>query len=214
MRRFALIALTALVALAGVGAADAPAASFQQDSYEAPRDGSTTMTVSLQDTENAALRFGSEAAGYRLNATLTDANGDGSVTLRFDVAAANRSEQTLTAIGEDTVTVTEEWDLPRRLADGEYTVRVAADGGVTDTVTFTVLPAGDDATTTSEATTTEPTTTDATSTTAPPSTTAPTTVTPTTTTGSESGGSAPGFGVSAATVALAAGAAVVAARRR
>jgi hypothetical protein len=214
MRRFALIALIALVTLAGVGTAAAPTASFQETSYEAPRDGSTTMTVSLRDTDTTEFRFGSQAAGYRLNATLTDADGDGSVTLRLDIPAANSSEQTLTVIGEDTVTVTEEWSLPRRLADGDYTARVAAAGRITDTVSFTVLPASDEQTTTKRTTTTattESTTTTATSTpdrTTPESTTADST----TTTGGESGGSAAGFGIGAAAVAVTA-AAGIAARR-
>jgi len=194
MRRTELVALAAaLVLFAGVGAATAPTASFDDGPYEASQTETVTLTASVTDTDTAELQVGSEASGYTLTATLVDEDGDGTVAAAFSVPDAGTDEQTLAAADGDPVESVSETELSNPPLDpAEYRLSVAADGNTTAESTLIVVESA-------QSTTGAPATTQPSNTTAPSS-------------GGSSNGDSPGFGVTAAIVAVF-GVALLAARR-
>lgn len=70
---------------------------FERSVYSGWQGEVVSMTVSLDGGETAVVVVGGRENGYQVNATVTDGNGDGSVELRFDTAAAGRTGATLTA---------------------------------------------------------------------------------------------------------------------
>lgn len=212
--RFVVVAAVAVVALAGVTGATAPVAEFDASQYEAAQDGSATMTVTLTDTDTARLQVGSESAGYTVNATLVDENGDGEVAVEFVVPNAGTDEATLVADSDTAVrNVSESEFQDPPLATGAYRLTASATGDQpSDVARLTIVEAGQS---TADVTTTyAPTDEDIAETTSVAETTgsqSPETTAPSTT-DDASNGSSPGFGVAAALVGLL-GAALLAVRR-
>ena len=107
------------------------------------RQGETAaINVTLADA--ATVSLGGPETGYQINATVSDGDGDGRVTLLFDTAAAGRSGTTLTtADPADTVTVVSGSEVDRdtyidaasydlRLYRGDDVDGQAVDIGVVD----------------------------------------------------------------------------------
>jgi PGF-CTERM protein len=210
--RFVVVAVVAVVALAGVAGAAAPSAEFEASQYEASQTGSVVMTVSLNDTDTARLTVGSESAGYTLQGTLVDEDGDGTVAVEFVVPNAGTDDATLVADGGTTarnVSESEFHDPP--LAPGAYRLTVSATGDEpTDVARLTVEEASES--TTAVTTTAAPTDDDVVETTPAAETTASPETTAGPVTDDASNGGSPGFGVAAAVVGLL-GAALLAVRR-
>lgn len=205
------LAIVAVVALASVGAgATAVGAAFQQGPYEAAQTEVATIDVDLNGTETARLAVGSEGAGYQLNATLVDEDGDGSVAVEFRVPNAGTEDPTVGAVGDDTVeNVTESEFHDPPLAPGAYRLSVSADGDqVSDVSKLSVIEPAESATTA----TTAPATTTVDSSTTQTQTAAERTTTVAATTEESTNGDSPGFGVLAALAAVI-GAAALAKRR-
>jgi hypothetical protein len=107
-----------------------------------------SIPVTLADASEARLVIGDASVNYRVNGSVTDENGDGRVGVGVNRTAAGSPDEgvpTLTARGDDTVTVTDETRLPAAqdgLDAGAYPVRLYVDGTVVDTGTL-VLPATD-----------------------------------------------------------------------
>ncbi|EMA27816.1 hypothetical protein C444_20067 [Haloarcula japonica DSM 6131] len=91
------------------------------------------IPVSMTDGGIKTLSIGSEAANYRINATVSDDDDDGEVLVLFDTAAAGTDGATLSVADDgDSLTVTEsEPDLSSTLAAAAYSYRVF-DGQSTD----------------------------------------------------------------------------------
>lgn len=206
-----VLAAVAVVALAGVAGAAAPNAEFAESQYEASQTGTAVLTVALNDTDAADLQVGSEGAGYTLNATLVDEDGDGTVAVEFLVPNAGTDDPTLVA-GDGTAVedVSESTFHDPPLAPGAYRLAVSATGDQPSDVGRLTI---EEATQTTALTTTyAPTDDDLAETTSASETTqaVETSTAPTTENGSNGG--APGFGATAALLGLAA-AALLAARR-
>lgn len=107
-----------------------------------------SIPVTLADAGEARIVIGDSSVNYRVNGSVTDENGDGRVRVGVNRTAAGTPDggvPTLTARGDDTVTVTAETALPAGqdgLDAGAYPVRLFVDGAVVDTGTV-VLPATD-----------------------------------------------------------------------
>ena len=91
------------------------------------------IPLSMSDGGSKTLSVGSEATNYRINATVSDDDGDGEVLVLFDTAAAGTDGATLVVADDgDSLTVTEsEPDLPSTLDPAAYPYRVFA-GRATD----------------------------------------------------------------------------------
>ncbi|WP_228841710.1 BGTF surface domain-containing protein [Haloarcula sp. CBA1127] len=91
------------------------------------------IPVSMTDGGTKTLSIGSEAANYRINATVSDDDDDGEVLVLFDTAVAGTDGATLSVADDgDSLTVTEsEPDLSSTLAAAAYSYRVF-DGQSTD----------------------------------------------------------------------------------
>ncbi|MFY4813581.1 BGTF surface domain-containing protein [Haloarcula sp. AONF1] len=100
---------------------------------EVSQGDTTIIPVSMTDGGTKTLSIGSEAANYRINATVSDDDGDGEVTVLFDTAVAGTDGATLRVPDpDDSLTVTEsEPDLSSTLAAGAYSYRMF-DGQSTD----------------------------------------------------------------------------------
>ena len=121
------------------------------------------FVLELDNTETAAVTVGSDANGFRANATVVDGNGDGTVGVRFNTAAAAGAETIPTdggavfgAIrenasgdeGTDAIRGAEFADghnLAESIEPGNYSLAVRpgtdSNATVTDTGTLVVLPA-------------------------------------------------------------------------
>lgn len=208
-----VLAAVAVVALAGVAGAAAPNAEFAESQYEASQTETAILTVELNDTDTANLAVGSESAGYTLNGTLVDGDGDGTVAVEFIVQNAGTAGPTLLGGDGDAVeNVSESEFHDPPLAPGAYRIAVSATGeqpsdvgrftveepAETTNVTTTYAPTNDDLA--------EPTSASGTATTRSAETG------PAPTTENASNGGSPGFSVVAGLLGLA-GAALLAARR-
>ncbi len=91
------------------------------------------IPLSMSDGGSKTLSVGSEATNYRINATVSDDDGDGEVLVLFDTAAAGTDGATLGVADDgDSLTVTEpEPALPSTLDPAAYPYRVY-DGRTTD----------------------------------------------------------------------------------
>ncbi|MHC3381274.1 BGTF surface domain-containing protein [Haloarcula sp. H-GB5] len=100
---------------------------------EVSQGDTTIIPVSMTDGGTKTLSIGSEATNYRINATVSDDDGDGEVTVLFDTAVAGTDGATLRVPDpDDSLTVTEsEPDLSSTLAAGTYSYRMF-DGQSTD----------------------------------------------------------------------------------
>jgi surface glycoprotein (TIGR04207 family)/PGF-CTERM protein len=105
------------------------------------------ITVELENSDQAAVTIGDiESDGYQANATVTDEDGDGEVTLRFNsftAGAANESNVSsfiVNAAGDDTAELENQTELSAPLANTTYdmTVRSGSDigAGASDVATL------------------------------------------------------------------------------
>ncbi|SEV94904.1 DUF7827 domain-containing protein [Halobacterium jilantaiense] len=135
MRRTPLLALLAVftLVLVGVGAAATPEASFSTRGPETTPNGTAAFTIDITETDRATLHVGSERDGYLLNATIVDANGDGTVAVEFDASNAGTSDTTLSATDGDSVTVNNETELQApRLEPAAYRLALFVEGNKSD----------------------------------------------------------------------------------
>lgn len=95
------------------------------------------IPVSMTDGGTKTLSVGSEATNYRIDATVSDEDGDGEVLVLFDTAAAGTDAETLTVADDgDSLTVTaSEPELPSRLDPAAYPYRVFEDQATDSTPT-------------------------------------------------------------------------------
>ncbi|WP_254280001.1 BGTF surface domain-containing protein [Haloarcula marina] len=77
---------------------DDPTLGFERSVYTARQGETVRMPVTLGDAETATVSIGNPESGYEINATVRDGDGDGTVTVLFDTAAAGRRGQTLSTV--------------------------------------------------------------------------------------------------------------------
>ena len=177
-------------------------ASLQDSIVNVDRGETATINVSLQATDEVALRIGGDSKNYMVNATATDGNGDGTVSFQFDTSKTGSGDgaAVATAADADNLTVQNETTLDGSLAPGMYGVTLYAYNGSAwneyDVGGLNVKGESTSSTSTTSSTTT-------------PSTSSTTSTTSDTTTNDDG---MPGFGLGVALVALAA-AAMLAHRR-
>ncbi|QIO22073.1 BGTF surface domain-containing protein [Haloarcula sp. JP-L23] len=114
---------------------DGPEFGFERSVYTTRQGETARLTVVLADAESGTVSIGGRESGYEINATVRDGDGDGTVTLLFDTAAAGRDGTTLTAAAEtDSVTVEpgSEVALDTRLDATEYDLTLYRGDGATD----------------------------------------------------------------------------------
>ncbi|KZN24444.1 PGF-CTERM sorting domain-containing protein [Haladaptatus sp. R4] len=174
--------------------------TFNRSMYEVQKGETVTMSFDLKDADAITVQIGGGAKAYKLNATVTDGNGDGTVVLIFDTSKAGSGDgSALTVNGDDGLTVKNE--TKSEFSPDMYGLTVyAGTGKNVPKIGYGGLEVKGDSTTTRETTSgsdSETTTTNherTTTTTANDSST---------TTTSDSGGQ-PGFGLGVSVVALAA----------
>ncbi|QKY19197.1 hypothetical protein B4589_001945 [Halolamina sp. CBA1230] len=89
------------------------------------RQGTTArMELAFDDTDTTDLVIGGQSAGYTLEATVRDADGDGEATVRFDTAAAGDGGSPLGVSDGDELTLESETDLGSDLDPGDYDLRL------------------------------------------------------------------------------------------
>ena len=89
------------------------------------------FVVELENTSEATVEFGGEAKSYSHSVNVTDTNGDGEVTVVFDVSAAGNPEETFYGVEDSNDMVTEgnnETDTPGPLAKGSYNRTLVVNG--------------------------------------------------------------------------------------
>lgn len=74
--------------------------TFGDSVYEVTAGETLRLNLSFQDVDQARIGIGDRTTQYRLNATVTDADGDGNVTLLFDTSAAGVEGSPLSVAGE------------------------------------------------------------------------------------------------------------------
>lgn len=110
------------------------------------------LELSFVDTDAATLSLGDETgAGYELNVTVRDADGDGRAIVYVDTALAGHEGRTVSTTEGDSVNVRSETSLESTLEAGEYGIAVYAGettaGSPTQVGTMVVQPADDGGTT-------------------------------------------------------------------
>ncbi|MBX0322006.1 hypothetical protein EGH21_03065 [Halomicroarcula sp. F13] len=116
---------------------EAPEFGFERSVYRARQGETARLTVVLADAEAATVSIGGRESGYEINATVRDGDGDGTVTLLFDTAAAGHDGPTLgTAADADSVAVEpgSEVALDTRLDATDYDLTLYRGAGVSDDV--------------------------------------------------------------------------------
>jgi hypothetical protein len=108
--------------------------TFERSIYTARQGNIAAIAVTLGDADTATLSLGGPENGYQINATLSDGDGDDTVTVLFDTAAAGRSGETLQAAGGDTVTPVEGSEVERDtyIDAGDYDLALYQGSAVTD----------------------------------------------------------------------------------
>lgn len=114
----------------GVTAAQTDTVRFE-DGYIIEQQGDLVeMTVLLNTTDQAKVKFSAAETSYSTTLDVTDGSGDGRVTLRFDTLQADDPEAAFrAATEEDTVTVVDrsiEPSTPSTLSTGRYNVIVSS----------------------------------------------------------------------------------------
>ncbi len=66
--------------------------TFNRSIYEIQRGETATMNVSLSGLDAMTVQIGGGQASYKLDATVTDGNGDGQVVLQFDTSKAGSGD--------------------------------------------------------------------------------------------------------------------------
>jgi hypothetical protein len=105
-------------------ATDAPAAGLARRTLTLNRGEADGLPLRFGDADALRVSIANPELGYRVNATVRDADGDGGSALVFDTATAGREGATLSAPAGDAVTITDEVDLDAPLPTGDYDVTV------------------------------------------------------------------------------------------
>ncbi len=93
--------------------------------YEVQKGNTVAMNFSLKDADTVTVQIGGGQKKYKLNATVTDANGDGTVVLLFDTSKAGSGDASaLTVKGNDKLSFTNE--TKAKLAPDMYGLTVYA----------------------------------------------------------------------------------------
>ncbi|WP_423745891.1 PGF-CTERM sorting domain-containing protein (plasmid) [Haladaptatus sp. SPP-AMP-3] len=173
--------------------------SFNRSIYEVEQGETVTMNVTLEDVDAVTVQLGGGAMDYKLNASVTDSDGDGTVVLTFDTAKAGSGDGSAltTKAGADELTVKNETTVDGELPANMYGITVyAGTGDSAPTIEYGGLNVKGDGTSGSRTTAANtPTTYDESNMT--------TTTSNDSTTTTDSSGQ-PGFGVGISVVALAA----------
>lgn len=105
--------------------------TFDQSMHEVQQGETVTMNLSLDDLDAMTVQIGGGEMTYKLNATVTDGNGDGTVVLSFDTAKAGSGDgSALTTKGDaDELTVKNETKTDGGLAPNMYGITVYAGTG-------------------------------------------------------------------------------------
>ncbi|WP_049971554.1 DUF7827 domain-containing protein [Haladaptatus cibarius] len=179
--------------------------SLNRSIYQVQQGETAAMNFSLSNLDEMTVQLGGGQADYKLNATVTDGNGDGQVTLLFDTSAAGSGDGSAltTQSDADNLSIENETEMDS-LEPGMYgiTVYSGTDENVSQIAYGGVNVQGDETTeTTDDGMTTEEGN----------SSNGTTTTEDGTTESTESDGQ-PGFGIGLALTALA-GVALLARRR-
>ncbi|SIQ79123.1 PGF-CTERM protein [Haladaptatus litoreus] len=178
--------------------------SLNRSMYSVQQGETATMNFSLSNLDGMTVQLGGGQADYKLNATVTDGNGDGNVVLLFDTSAAGSGDGSAltTQSDADNLSVKNETEMDS-LEPGMYgiTVYSGTDENVPKIAYGGVNVQGDETTETTDGNETEDGDSSGETTTTEDGTTEDT----------ESGGQ-PGFGIGLALTALA-GIALLARRR-
>lgn len=144
-------------------AGTSPSVSLSESAVAVDRADVAVLELAFDGADVATVSVGSEAAGYRLNVTVRDADGDGRAGLYLDTALAGREGRTVSATEGDSVSVRSETALSATLDAGEYDVTVypgeSATGTPVEVATLFVQEEDDggDATTPASTPTEQPT---------------------------------------------------------
>ncbi|NLV11556.1 hypothetical protein GOC74_16635 [Halomicrobium mukohataei] len=94
------------------------------------RQGETVeIPIAVGDRERVRLSIGSDRTNYRLNATVTDGDGDGRAVVSFDSVSAGRDAPTLSPVDDDDrVTTDSETTLSDGLDPTEYDLTLLGAG--------------------------------------------------------------------------------------
>jgi hypothetical protein len=145
-RYLGLVLTTLLLASAATPAVGAaPSAAFDADVVETTAGETAEIPVSLSGTDTATVQIGSDAVNYVATVVVSDGNGDGSVTLRYDTAKAGH-DGGFAAGDADSMTIESETDFDegQLIAPGAYDLAVApGDGGVEDATGVATLQIGE-----------------------------------------------------------------------
>lgn len=144
-----LVATLVTSPLAGVVAAsDAATPSFADEGYEVAQGETAEVVIDTNGTDTARLTVGdAEERNFEIRATVTDADGDGTVTVRFNTGAAHESgpESYLTVAGDDTVeNRTEVAGADDLLDRAPYGLRLGDPDEPTANATLSILSADSD----------------------------------------------------------------------
>lgn len=107
---------------------------FERTVHTSRQGDVTTVNITLGPLETATVSLGGPENGYQINATVRDGDGDGTVGLRFDTAAAGRSGETLRAAdGDDSVVPVPGSEVQRDtyIDAGDYDLRLYDGVGAT-----------------------------------------------------------------------------------
>ncbi|WP_018256250.1 BGTF surface domain-containing protein [Halomicrobium katesii] len=112
------------------------ATAFPTDEPALPRPvvqvregGTVEIPIAVGDREHVRLSIGSDRTNYRLNATVTDGDGDGRAVVSFDTASAGRDAPTLSPVDDDRVTTDSETALSDGLDPTEYDLTLLGASG-------------------------------------------------------------------------------------
>ncbi|QLG28508.1 hypothetical protein HUG10_13520 [Halorarum halophilum] len=138
LRAIAVVLL--LASSAGIAAAH-PIVVLEDRSPSVESGGRVEIPLRFHDTDRATLTVAG-GDGVELEATVVDADGDGSMTVTLDTAAVRSGNTTgaLSAPGDAVRNVTIRGVSGDRLNQGEYAVTVEPPGGGRDEGTLTITP--------------------------------------------------------------------------
>ncbi|MFB6148940.1 MAG: BGTF surface domain-containing protein [Halobacteriales archaeon] len=109
------------------------------NTFELVHGDTPAVPITLNNATEGTLVIGGDSVNYRINATVRDGNGDGSVWVDLNVSVAGRPDRDPSPLSvrndQDTVSIISETALPadqERLDGGEYPVRVYYDGELVD----------------------------------------------------------------------------------
>ncbi|WP_227355457.1 DUF7827 domain-containing protein [Haladaptatus salinisoli] len=100
--------------------------AFNDSIYDVKRGGTAPINLSLSGLDGVTVRIGGGQATCKLNATVTDGNGDGRIVLFFDTSKAGSGDGAALSMkaDADSLTVKNETKLDGNLGGGMYGITV------------------------------------------------------------------------------------------